>query len=203
MGTISSSNISNIPDSRVSYSGGTQGSKRLGNNYASQSSNSERDNPFAFGYSVLDDLELVLQKIANDLYGNIKKSTERARNTQDMANRMDEVIAEAAKGDDKTRKNVPDKVTKYMDANGILVDGMSIGDYISQHGGSEGLDKGSLQAIKAALDNSANRDTDLMTQGQLTIQKMTQQINAVITQMTGLLSKWGDLLSMIAQKMFS
>ncbi|AJJ64719.1 type III secretion system translocon protein SseB [Yersinia aldovae] len=164
--------------------------------------NNDQDNIFAFGYSVLEDLELVLQKIANDLYGAIKSSTERARNTQNMSNRMDEVIAEAAKGDDKTKEKVPDDVVKYMRDNGILVDGMTIDDYISKHGGSEGLDKGSLQAIKAALDNSANRDTDLMTQGQLSIQKMTQEINAVITQMTGLLSKWGDLLSMIAQKMY-
>ncbi|SCM50665.1 secreted effector protein SseB [Hafnia alvei] len=170
--------------------------------YGISGNNSDQDNPFAFGYSVLNDLSLVLQQIANSLYGNIKKSTERARNTQDMSNRMDEVIAEAAKGDDKTRKPVPDEVVKYMRDNGILVDGVTIDDYIKTHGGAEGLDKGSLQAVKAALDNSANRDTDLMTQGQLSIQKMTQEINAVITQMTGLLSKWGDLLSMIAQKMF-
>lgn len=171
-----------------------------GNTYVGKSD--DQDNPFAFGYSVLTDLSLVLQQIANALYGNIKQSTERARNTQDMSNRMDEVIAEAAKGDDKTREQVPDEVVKYMRDNGILVDGMTIDDYIKTHGGAEGLDKGSLQAVKAALDNSANRDTDLMTQGQLSIQKMTQEINAVITQMTGLLSKWGDLLSMIAQKMF-
>lgn len=160
------------------------------------------NNPFANGFSVLDNLQLVLQKIANALFGKINTSTDRARNTQDMSNRMDEVIADAAKGDDKTRKPVPDEVVKYMRDNGILVDGMSIDDYISKHGGTNGLDKGSLQAVKAALDNSANRDTDLMTQGQLSIQKMTQEINAVVTQMTGLLSKWGDLLSMIAQKMY-
>ncbi len=160
------------------------------------------NNPFAYGFSVLDNLQLVLQKIANALFGKINTSTDRARNTQDMSNRMDEVIADAAKGDDKTRKPVPDEVVKYMRDNGILVDGMSIDDYISKHGGTDGLDKGSLQAVKAALDNSANRDTDLMTQGQLSIQKMTQEINAVVTQMTGLLSKWGDLLSMIAQKMY-
>lgn len=160
------------------------------------------NNPFAYGFSVLDHLQLVLQKIANALFGKINTSTDRARNTQDMSNRMDEVIADAAKGDDKTRKPVPDEVVKYMRDNGILVDGMSIDDYISKHGGTDGLDKGSLQAVKAALDNSANRDTDLMTQGQLSIQKMTQEINAVVTQMTGLLSKWGDLLSMIAQKMY-
>lgn len=160
------------------------------------------NNPFAYGFSVLDNLQLVLQKIANALFGKINTSTDRARNTQDMSNRMDEVIADAAKGDDKTRKPVPDEVVKYMRDNGILVDGMTIDDYISKQGGTDGLDKGSLQAVKAALDNSANRDTDLMTQGQLSIQKMTQEINAVVTQMTGLLSKWGDLLSMIAQKMY-
>lgn len=159
------------------------------------------NNPFAYGFSVLDNLQLVLLKVANALFGKINTSTNRARNTQDMSNRMDEVIADAAKGDDKTRKPVPDEVVKYMRDNGILVDGMTIDDYI-KHGGTDGLDKGSLQAVKAALDNSANRDTDLMTQGQLSIQKMTQEINAVVTQMTGLLSKWGDLLSMIAQKTY-
>lgn len=160
------------------------------------------NNPFAYGFSVLDNLQLVLQKIANALFGNINTSADRARNTQNMANRMDEVIADAAKGDDKTRKPVPDEVIRYMHDNGILVDGMTIEDYIAQHNDADGLDKGSLQAVKAALDNSANRDTDLMTQGQLSIQKMTQEINAVVTQMTALLSKWGDLLGMIAQKMY-
>jgi len=160
----------------------------------------EQDNPFAFGYSVLGELELALQGLANDLYSAIKKNTERARTTQEMSNRMDEVIAKAAKGDDKTTEKVPEDVIKYMRDNGILVDGMTIDQYITENG--ESLGKGSLQAIKAALDNSANRDTDLMTQGQLSIQKMTQEINAVITQMTSLLSKWGDLLNMIAQKMY-
>jgi len=175
---------------------------RAGNNMPDPGDNNDLDNPFAYGFSVLDDLELVLQTLANNLFSQIQTSTERARNTQDMSNRMDEVIADAAKGDDKTRKPVPDDVVNYMRENGIHVDGMSIDDYISQNGGADGLDKGSLQAVKAALDNSANRDTDLMTQGQLSIQKMTQEINAVITQMTGLLSKWGDLLGMIAQKMY-
>ncbi|HDF2343650.1 TPA: secretion protein [Morganella morganii] len=160
------------------------------------------NNPFAYGFVVLNNLQLALQEIANSLFSRINTSTNRARNTQDMANRMDEIIADAAKGDDKTRKPVPDDVISYMRDNGILVDGMTINDYIAEHQDTNGLDKGALQAVKAALDNSANRDTDLMTQGQLSIQKMTQEINAAVTQMTGLLSKWGDLLSMIAQKMY-
>ncbi|EMJ9774089.1 TPA: secretion protein [Morganella morganii] len=164
--------------------------------------NPDSNNPFAYALSVLDNLQSVLQKIANALFARINTSADRARNTQDMANRMDEVIADAAKGDDKTRKPVPDEVIKYMHDNGILVDGMTIDDYISKHKDTDGLDKGSLQAVKAALDNSANRDTDLMTQEQLKIQKISQEINAVITQSAGANNKLGDLLSMIAQKMY-
>ncbi|HGY2264585.1 secretion protein [Morganella morganii] len=164
--------------------------------------NPDSNNPFTYALSVLDNLRLALQKIANALFARINTSADRARNTQDMANRMDEVIADAAKGDDKTRKPVPDEVIKYMHDNGILVDGMTIDDYISKHRDTDGLDKGSLQAVKAALDNSANRDTDLMTQEQLKIQKISQEINAVITQSAGANNKLGDLLSMIAQKMY-
>ena len=164
--------------------------------------NPDSNNPFTYALSVLDNLRLALQKIANALFARINTSADSARNTQDMANRMDEVIADAAKGDDKTRKPVPDEVIKYMHDNGILVDGMTIDDYISKHKDTDGLDKGALQAVKAALDNSANRDTDLMTQEQLKIQKISQEINAVITQSAGANNKLGDLLSMIAQKMY-
>jgi len=162
------------------------------------------DNPFAYGYSVLQTLLLSIQEIANNQYLDIKESAERARKTQQMSNRMDEVIAEVAKGDDKTRKKIPDDVIKYMRDNGISINGETIDQYIKKSGDASGtLDKGGLQAVKAALDNSANRDTDLMTQGQLTIQKMSQQMNAVITQLTGLLNKWGDICTQIAQKTFS
>lgn len=162
------------------------------------------DNPFAYGYSVLQTLLLSIQEIANNQYLDIKESAERARKTQQMSNRMDEVIAEVAKGDDKTRKKIPDDVIKYMRDNGISINGETIDQYIKKSADASGtLDKGGLQAVKAALDNSANRDTDLMTQGQLTIQKMSQQMNAVITQLTGLLNKWGDICTQIAQKTFS
>lgn len=162
------------------------------------------DNPFAYGYSVLQTLLMSIQDIANNQYLDIKESAERARKTQQMSNRMDEVIAEVAKGDDKTRKKIPDDVIQYMRDNGISINGETIDQYIKKSTDASGtLDKGGLQAVKAALDNSANRDTDLMTQGQLTIQKMSQQMNAVITQLTGLLNKWGDICTQIAQKTFS
>ncbi|MDL2638197.1 hypothetical protein QR004_23170, partial [Salmonella enterica] len=109
----------------------------------------------------------------------------------------------AAKGDAKTKEEVPEDVIKYMRDNGILIDGMTIDDYMAKYGDHGKLDKGGLQAIKAALDNDANRNTDLMSQGQITIQKMSQELNAVLTQLTGLISKWGEISSMIAQKTYS
>lgn len=109
----------------------------------------------------------------------------------EKSNEMDEVIAKAAKGDAKTKEEVPDDVIKYMRDNGILIDGMTIDEYMAKYGDHGKLDKGGLQAVKAALDNDANRNTDLMSQGQITIQKMSQELNAVLTQLTGLISKWG------------
>lgn len=174
--------------------------KSLGDDNNQLGSNHDKENPFAFAYWVFMDYLSVLQITSNDKYNHIQMSSERARNTQEMANRMDEVIAEVAKGDDKTRGQVPDDVVKYMLNNGISVDGVNIRDYIAQHGGAEGLDKGSLQAVKAALDNSVSRDTDLVTQGQLVLQKTTQQLSAALQYLSNLVDAWMTLLKSFAQK---
>ncbi|APY54645.1 SPI-2 type III secretion system translocon protein SseB [Salmonella enterica] len=162
-----------------------------------------QQNPFAEGYGVLLILLMVIQAIANDKFIEVQKNAERARNTQEKSNEMDEVIAKAAKGDAKTKEEVPDDVIKYMREHGILIDGLTIDEYMAKYGDHGKLDKGGLQAVKAALDNDANRNTDLMSQGQITIQKMSQELNAVLTQLTGLISKWGEISSMIAQKTYS
>ncbi|ELM1620051.1 SPI-2 type III secretion system translocon protein SseB [Salmonella enterica] len=161
-------------------------------------------NPFAEGYDVLTFLLMVIQAIANDKFIEIQKNSERARNSQEKSNEMDEAIAKAAQEKDpKTREKVPEDVIEYMRRYGITVDGMSIDDYMKKFGAPGELDKGGLQAVKAALDNDANRNTDLMSQGQLIIQKMSQQLNAVLTQLTSLIEKWGTISSMIAQKTYS
>ncbi|ECF6072628.1 SPI-2 type III secretion system translocon protein SseB [Salmonella enterica subsp. houtenae] len=161
-------------------------------------------NPFAEGYDVLTFLLMVIQAIANEKFIEIQKNSERARNSQEKSNEMDEAIAKAAQEKDpKTREKVPEDVIEYMRRYGITVDGMSIDDYMEKFGAPGELDKGGLQAVKAALDNDANRNTDLMSQGQLIIQKMAQQLNAVLTQLTSLIEKWGTISSMIAQKTYS
>lgn len=169
--------------------------------------NDKRDSFFEFAYSVMMAFLVFQNTRLTDLYQQMQASTKDARNTQEMANRVDEVIAKAAKGDNKTREQIPDDVIKYMTDNGILVNGMTIKDYIKTQSEKRGekpglLDKGSLQAIKAALDNRVSVKTDLSTQLQMNIQKIMQVYNALTTQLTELIKKLGELLGMIAQKMF-
>ncbi|WP_301308556.1 secretion protein [unidentified bacterial endosymbiont] len=162
---------------------------------------SDDGGPFLAGYNAFRMIYANLARMLNAELATIKNKSTRATNTQEMANRMDEVIAKASKGDDKTREAVPEEVIKYMRDNGIPVDGQTIDNYIKAHD-EGGLDKGSLTAIKSSLDTSYHRDADFMQQEQLVIQNLYQEVNAVVTQMTGLISKLGELLSMIAQKMF-
>ncbi|ECD9473801.1 pathogenicity island 2 effector protein SseB [Salmonella enterica subsp. houtenae] len=159
-------------------------------------------NTFAEAYKVLTFLLMVIQTIANDKFMEIQKNSERARNTQQKSNEMDEVIAKAAEEKDpKTKEEVPADVIEYMRKNGILIDGMTIDQYMDKFGYSGKLDKGGLQAVKAALDNDANKGTDLLSQGQVIIQKLNQEMNAVLTQLTSTVEKWGAISSMIGQKM--
>ncbi|ECC1506376.1 pathogenicity island 2 effector protein SseB [Salmonella enterica subsp. houtenae] len=159
-------------------------------------------NTFAEAYKVLTFLLMVIQTIANAKFMEIQKNSERARNTQQKSNEMDELIARAAQEKDpKTKEEVPADVIDYMLKNGILIDGMTINQYMDKFGDHGKLDKGGLQAVKAALDNDANKGTDLLSQGQIIIQKLNQEMNAVLTQLTSTVEKWGTISSMIAQKM--
>ncbi|MBG6245239.1 hypothetical protein CS369_11480 [Candidatus Symbiopectobacterium sp. 'North America'] len=162
------------------------------------------DNIFAYAYEIMLLLQNVQSSRAYAQFNDIQNASNRARDTQEKANQMDEAIVQASKGDGNTKETVPADVIEYMKTHGIQVDGKSIEDYIKQHAGADGkLDKGSLQAVKSALDNSANRDSDLSSQAQLTIQKAIQMLNAAISQATNLVSKWGDILQMITQKTYS
>lgn len=162
------------------------------------------DNIFAYAYEIMLLLQDVQSSRAYAQFKDIQNASHRARDTQEKANQMDEVIAQASKGDGNAKEAVLPEVIEYMKTNGIQVDGKSIEEYIKQHAGKDGtLDKGSLQAVKAALDNSASRDSDLSSQAQLTIQKAIQMINAAISQATNLVSKWGEILQMITQKTYS
>lgn len=191
------------------------GSAYIGDNLPDAESSGNglnHENVFAFAYTVLEALFLVIQGNTNSQFKDIQEHSKLARDTQEMSNRMDEIIAELAKQDDKAAHTVPEDVQKYMTDHDIEVDNMSITDYINSKNPDQKvkpdpktipLNKGQLWAVKAALDNSASSTSDLVTQQQLIIQKSSQQMSAIITQLTGLLNKWGDICTQIAQKTYS
>ncbi|WP_145519341.1 chemotaxis protein, partial [Yersinia bercovieri] len=130
---------------------------------------------FSMALSVLYSFLGVLSTLAETDFRGMQARSKYARDVQDNANQVDEVIAKASKGDDKTREPLPDSVIKFMRENGIKVDGMSIDDYLKKNGPT--LDKGQLEAVKGALDNEKTSATDSMTQDQLQLQKLMQSYN--------------------------
>ncbi|MGE4802526.1 chemotaxis protein [Yersinia hibernica] len=155
------------------------------------------DDIFSIGLEVLYSFLDVLSNIASTNFKSMQARSKYASDTQDMSNQVDEVIAKAAKGDDKTKERLPDSVIDFMRKNGITVDGMSIDKYLSEHGPE--LDKGQLQAVKAALDNEKNRATDTMSQDQLQLQKIMQSYNVCANNISTLQTGLKDLLMTIAR----
>ncbi|HEG0622563.1 TPA: chemotaxis protein [Yersinia enterocolitica] len=155
------------------------------------------DDIFSIGLAVLYLNLAVLSNIASAHFKEMQARSKYASDTQDMSNRVDEVIAKAATGDDKTKEPLPDKVIDFMRRNGITVDGMSIDEYLKSHGPE--LDKGQLQAVKGALDNEKSRATDTMSQDQLQLQKIMQSYNVCANNISTLQSGLKDLLMTIAR----
>ncbi|CNI24709.1 type III secretion system translocon protein SseB [Yersinia pekkanenii] len=155
------------------------------------------DDIFSMGLDVLYGSLQVLQSLADQAFQAMKARSKYANETQGMSNQVDSVIAEATKGDDKTKKSLPDSVINFMRDNGISVDGMSIDEYLKKNGPE--LDKGKLQAVKSALDNEKNRVTDTMTQDQLQLQKYVQSYNVTASNISTLQTGLKDLLTTIAR----
>ncbi|CNG42104.1 type III secretion system translocon protein SseB [Yersinia enterocolitica] len=154
---------------------------------------------FGYGLLVLYEFLNTLSSLARESFKHMRERANYANDVQDMSNRVDEVIADVAKGDDKTKKPLPDDVIDFMRKNNINVDGMNIDDYLKKNGPE--LDKGQLQAVKASLDNEKNRATDTNTQEQLQIQKATQSCNVCSTNISTLQTGLKDLLMTIARNL--
>ncbi|MGL5990169.1 MAG: chemotaxis protein [Plesiomonas sp.] len=150
--------------------------------------------------SIMDSLYFCMGTFADLIqgkYNEMQRVSTDARNDQEMSNRVDEVIAEAAKGDDKTKLPLPDSVIDFMKKNNILIDGEQIGDYLKKYGPD--LDKGKLQAVKAALDNAANRSTDISSKDQLDETSVAQKYNTIVAQISGLQTMFYDMKKSIIQ----
>ena len=114
-----------------------------------------------------------------NVLGQMQSRSDLARNAQDMANRVEEQIAEAAKEGDKATRELPEQVIEFMEKNNVTVDGKNIKKYLEENGNK--LDQGKLKAVKSALDTKQGRETDLQTSLQFKMQQCTQRYQSDMT----------------------
>lgn len=155
--------------------------------------NSNDANPFSIACVTFLSVSLLMQEVLSLAYNSMQKATDRARATKDMANRMDKTIADVSTKDEKGTETVPKEVYDYMKANGILVEGKTIDEYLGGDPNKE-LNKGELTSIQASLENSFNADTDLLKQKQIMFDKYNNTYNAMLEGAKSLIDKWGRLL---------
>ncbi|MBU2898922.1 secretion protein EspA [Vibrio hepatarius] len=164
------------------------------NDYTSESKD---DGFFSFGISTLFDFMSTVFAMGKQKFEEMQLKSRVTRDAQEMANRVDEKIAEAAEEGDKATRQLPDDVINYMKQNGFKVSGKSIDQYLEENGPN--LDQGKLQAVKAALETVSNRASDFVTQAQLKIQKLTQNANMITTLISSLQTMIKQLCDTIFQ----
>ncbi|MCF4176120.1 secretion protein EspA [Vibrio sp. McD22-P3] len=108
------------------------------------------DSVLSGGVAVLYLFMNLLSELADAKYGQMQAKADVSRFAQDMANRVDEVIARVAKEGDKATGQLPPEVIKYMKDNGFSVDGKSISDYLKTNDPSAKY----LDKLKAKIDAS-------------------------------------------------
>ncbi|AQS36196.1 type III secretion system translocon protein, EspA family [Shewanella psychrophila] len=158
------------------------------------------DSVLSGGISVLYMFMNLLSELADAKYSQMQQKADVSRQAQDMANQVDEVIAEVSKGDDKATGKLPDGVVKYMHDNGFTIDGMTIDKYMAKNDpNGKGLDKGKLQAVKASLESVSNRASDFVSQSQLQLQKIMQTYNVTVSLLNSMQTMLAEMNKSIAQ----
>lgn len=87
-----------------------------------------------------------------------------------------------------------------MHDNGFKIDGMTIDKYMQKNDpDGKGLDKGKLQAVKAALESVSNRASDFVSQSQLQLQKIMQTYNVTVSMLNSMQTMLAEMNKSIAQ----
>ncbi|WP_339388908.1 secretion protein EspA [Vibrio caribbeanicus] len=245
----------------------------LHNDKAEKINASKGDSVLSGGIAVLYLFMNLLSEMADAKYSQMQSKADVSREAQSKANEVDEIIAGMLK-DNSTDKLPPD-VVKYMQDNGITVDGVSITEYLKandpaapfldklkskieesgpsgmqsyswqdvvsymdKHGikvdgkracdyiwslpevgyqsgqriskahmqhmydaleSASGLDKGKMQAVKAALETVSNRASDFVSQSQLQLQKIMQTYNVTVSLVNSMQTMLAEMNKSIAQ----
>jgi secreted effector protein SseB len=145
---------------------------------------------FSNGLQTMQNIMLQLTQSGNELFVQMNRKSEIARDAQDKANLVEGIMAKLEKPADKLE--LPDGAIAYMKANNILVDGKTIDEFIGVKGKT--LDKGDLMMVKSSLESVAGRATDFNQQSQLKLQQimqnystsnqLTQSMQSMLAEMT-------------------
>ncbi|CAM2880002.1 secretion protein EspA [Vibrio neptunius] len=181
---------------------GTQGTSIINSQQSEDIKNtiaSRGDSVLSGGIAVLYMFMNLLSEMADAKYSQMQKKSEVSRTAQDMANRVDEKVAEAAKDKDgdKATRQLPSDVVTYMRDNGFTVDGKSIDKYLQENGNN--LDQGKLKAVKASLETVSNRASDFVSQSQLQLQKLMQTYNVTVSLLNSMQTMLAEMNKSIAQ----
>ncbi|WP_261277882.1 hypothetical protein [Serratia quinivorans] len=159
------------------------------------------DSVFSQGLNVLFLFMQMLADNANRQYAVMNRNAEQSRSAQEMAGKVDALLAELSGQDDKDASaSLPQAVKDYLQQNHLEIEGVcgyqnGTWDWIK----SGGLNKGDLTAVKGALDNVANRASDFVSSSQLQLQKMMQTYNVCVSLINSLQSMLAEMNKTIAQ----
>lgn len=132
--------------------------------------------------------------LATQKYDEIVKRSHVARDLQKYVGDVDVALAKLIKPEDKSGA-LNSGLIEYMQKNGILVEGeggtKTVTEYLGRNSVNnqiQGLNQAQLKTIRTALDGAANRASDMGTQAQLLIQKITQAYNVAVNMINSLQS---------------
>ncbi|MCU1748819.1 hypothetical protein [Pseudomonas sp. 6D_7.1_Bac1] len=130
---------------------------------------------FSNGLQTMQNIMLQLTQSGNELFVQMNKKSEIARDAQDKANLIEGVMANLKKPTDTLA--LPESAVVYMRANNILVDGKTIDEFVAAKAGaqasldtlagkiaavgSDGMQTGSWQEVLQYMD-----DNDIKVEGQ-------------------------------------
>ena len=177
---------------------------------------------FSGGITVMASLVALLKMQSFALFDMLSSKTSQSRDSQEMANRVESIRSQLDPNKPGDTAALSDDVIAYMRANGIMVNGKPIDEFLKSTAGGQdaaknaaiqglfsgsgakepdytkvGLNAGDLAAVKAALESDSGRANDFAQQTQLKMQQMMQQYGLTTQMQTQLLSMINDSIGKI------
>ena len=142
--------------------------------------------------------------LATQKYDEIVNRSHVARDLQKYVGNVDVALAQLTKPEDKSG-TLNRGLIEYMENNRIVVEAEGGTKTVTEYLGNkffnnqiQGLNQAQLKTIRTALDSAANRASDMGTQAQLIIQKVTQAYNVavnMINSLQGMLHKDNEMIA--------